>query len=154
MQNMSTTSARDRARAGLAALALLASAAAASAGTMVVQVEGVEGNTGQVFVGLCDKSFDETGCPFGTNRPTKPGTMEFTFDNVPPGLYAVAAYHDVNKNGKFDRTKIGLPGEPYAFSNSGSWFDTSWVAPDFQKSRVALQDRASVTIKMKRLPGS
>lgn len=34
-----------------------------------------------------------------------------------PGAYAVAVYHDVNGNQDFDRTFIGLPAEPFGFSN-------------------------------------
>ncbi|MEO6717377.1 MAG: DUF2141 domain-containing protein [Novosphingobium sp.] len=35
-----------------------------------------------------------------------------------PGIYAIALYHDVNANQKFDRTGIGLPAEGYGFSNN------------------------------------
>ncbi|MFL6845422.1 MAG: DUF2141 domain-containing protein [Allosphingosinicella sp.] len=44
--------------------------------------------------------------------------------NLPrPGVYALAAYHDANSNGKFDRTALGLPAEGYGFSNNPAiWF--------------------------------
>lgn len=35
-----------------------------------------------------------------------------------PGIYALALYHDENRDGKFDRTSVGLPAEGYGFSNN------------------------------------
>jgi uncharacterized protein (DUF2141 family) len=34
-----------------------------------------------------------------------------------PGRYALAVYHDRDGDGKFDKTWIGLPDEPYGLSN-------------------------------------
>ena len=36
---------------------------------------------------------------------------------MPRGRYAIAVYHDVNGNGRLDRSAIGFPSEPYGFSN-------------------------------------
>ena len=38
--------------------------------------------------------------------------------NVPVGSYALAVYHDRNNNGKLDRNLVGIPLEPYGFSNN------------------------------------
>lgn len=39
--------------------------------------------------------------------------------NAPgPGLWAMAAYHDVNANQKFDKNAFGLPAEPYGVSGN------------------------------------
>lgn len=35
-----------------------------------------------------------------------------------PGTYALAIYHDEDKDGKFTRNFVGLPAEGYAFSNN------------------------------------
>ena len=40
--------------------------------------------------------FSEDRCLDGRFQPASPGTMRFTFENVPVGMYAVAAYHDIN----------------------------------------------------------
>jgi uncharacterized protein (DUF2141 family) len=54
-----------------------------------------------------------------------------------PGVYALAAYHDANSNGKFDRTSLGLPAEGYGFSNNPPiWFGPpSFRAVRFTASR-------------------
>ena len=41
----------------------------------------------------------------------------FNFSNLPPGEYAVMAYHDKNENGKLDRNWIGMPREKVSLSN-------------------------------------
>ena len=37
---------------------------------------------------------------------------------VTPGNYAIAIYHDVNADRKFNRTMVGLPAEGFGFSNN------------------------------------
>lgn len=39
-----------------------------------------------------------------------------TFEDIPPGTYAIGVIHDENMNGKLD-TKLGIPTEGYGFSN-------------------------------------
>ena len=66
---------------------------------------------------VCDRSFDEAGCQLGAWRAPPAAGEEFVFDDLAPGRYAVAAYHDVNGNGELDKVPPGLPTEPYGFSN-------------------------------------
>ncbi len=44
-------------------------------------------------------------------------TVEWTIANLPLGDYAVAVFHDLNGNGLQDRNIVGMPTEPYGFSN-------------------------------------
>jgi uncharacterized protein (DUF2141 family) len=37
--------------------------------------------------------------------------------DVPPGIYAVVAWHDRNDNGKVDQNWLGIPQEGVGFSN-------------------------------------
>lgn len=37
--------------------------------------------------------------------------------DISPGTYAVKVFHDVNDNGVLDANWIGIPKEPYGFSN-------------------------------------
>jgi len=133
----------------LSALALAAVLAAGSAhgATLIVTVEGVESSEGQVFVGICDKSLSADGCPFGQKRAAEPGPMEFTFE-IPPGRYAVAGYHDVNANEKFDYTTLGLPKEPNALSNDAN--RKMW--PGFKDAVIPVEDGTvnKVSVRMRR----
>lgn len=52
---------------------------------------------------------------------------------LPPGVYAVMAYHDRNADLKLNTLPIGLPTEPYGFSNDsrGRFGPPSWGAARF-----------------------
>src|SRR5712672_3430216 len=52
-------------------------------------------------------------------RKVRASTTPITvaFDNLPPGTYAVGAYHDENGNDHLDTNFLGLPVEGYALSN-------------------------------------
>lgn len=101
----------------LAVCALSASAALAEAATLVIRAEGVRSADGVVYVGVCATGFDEANCPYKDRARARAGTIEFRIPNVKPGRYAIAIYHDVNGNGRLDRT-LFIPDEPYGFSNN------------------------------------
>lgn len=42
--------------------------------------------------------------------------------------HGIAVYHDLNDNGKLDRNSLGIPKEPYTFSNNPA---AKWQAPGF-----------------------
>lgn len=98
-----------------ALLACLAAAAPAGAATLVIRAEGVP--EGTVYAGVCDRSFDEATCPYRGRAEARGGRVEIRIPRVRPGRYAVAAFLDANGNGRLDRSLIGLPQEPYGFSN-------------------------------------
>lgn len=104
----------------LAGLLLLLSLTGKSeAARLVVTIDGLHSAGGHVWVALFSKS---QGFPDGdysdqhAKIPARLGTMTVVFE-VPPGLYAVGAYHDENDNGRLDTDWIGYPIEGYALSN-------------------------------------
>ena len=42
--------------------------------------------------------------------------------NLDPGQYAIILFHDENGNGKLDKNALGVPTEPYGFSNNVQGF--------------------------------
>ena len=40
-----------------------------------------------------------------------------SFEDIPPGNYAIGVIHDENMNGKLDANRLGIPTEGYGFSN-------------------------------------
>ncbi len=49
---------------------------------------------------------------------TQKGTLKISLGNFPPGKYALSCFHDLNGNGKLDTNWMGIPSEPYGFSNN------------------------------------
>jgi uncharacterized protein (DUF2141 family) len=94
------------------------SAAPAGAATVTVTVDNVHGSRGQIHVDLCDAAtFLTTNCPFDAAVPAHGGRVDVLVANVPPGRYAAVAYHDRNANGELDLNGLGMPTEPFGFSN-------------------------------------
>jgi len=99
------------------ATCLSASTLCASAATLYVEASGIQAGQGSVFAGLCVGGLEEQFCTFGQTSSARSDAVRFTFTEVPPGTYAVAVFQDLNGNGRLDRTPLGLPLEPYGFSN-------------------------------------
>ncbi|WP_407519979.1 DUF2141 domain-containing protein [Methylobacterium oryzisoli] len=117
----------------LVACALAGPAAAAG---VTVTVDGVQPGTGRVFVALCVGGLSEEACRIGESAPASAPTLRFGFANVPPGVYAVAAYQDLDGDGRLARTPLGLPREPYGFSNGAG----RGGRPDFSAAAFTLAE--------------
>ncbi len=110
-------------------------AAATAGGVLQVEVTNVRNAAGRVHVDLCDeRTFLEDGCPYAGDAPARMGTTTVTVRGVPPGRYAVQAYHDENANGRVDRAIFGIPKEGIGFSRDArirfgppKWADAVFV---------------------------
>ena len=58
----------------------------------------------------------ERGCVLKYGKAIGP-IVHLQFPGISPGTYAVKVFHDVNDNGVLDTNWIGIPKEPYGFSN-------------------------------------
>ena len=125
---------RTVARALVLAAALLAPNMVL-AGTLVVRVSGVKAAQGTIYVGVCARSFDEADCPYKDRKAAAAGTVELRIPNVAPGRYAIAVYHDVNGNGRLDKT-LFVPNEPYGFSNNAG----GGTVPSFEGALITVAD--------------
>ena len=93
-------------------------AGSTAAATLTIHIENV-GYGGIVRLGL----YDEANYPDDKSKPVASadvkavaGETVITLRNVPPGVYAIETYQDVNCNDRMDTTWLGLPLEPYGFS--------------------------------------
>lgn len=68
------------------------------------------------------------------------------FYSIPKGDYAVMAYHDVNDNGKLDTNFLGIPSEPFAFSNNAKGF---MGAPKFEKAKFEVYEDIIINLNIK-----
>lgn len=120
-------------------LAWLTGCVGASAATVEVEVDGIEAAPGSVYVALCQGGLSEADCRLGQDAPARRARQRFVFEGVAPGTYAVAAFLDVNRNGRLDRTGLGLPLEPYGFSGEAG----RGARPGFAEARFGLREPGS-----------
>jgi uncharacterized protein (DUF2141 family) len=110
----------------LLALAMTITAATASAssgGRIEAAVSGVSNAPGMVGCALFSSA---AGFPLESDRPSVKimrvapagGAAMCVFENVPPGVYAMAVVHDTNGNGRADTNFLGMPTEGVGVSNN------------------------------------
>ena len=127
---------------GLGSLALVA---AASAADLSVKISNIQDGTGMVMVALFvpgndfPKTFSQ-GKQVAAAARTADGDLRVVFVDLPPGQYAVSAYHDRNSNGKLDANLLGIPSEPYGFSNDAKG---SFGPPKFSDAAIDVGAQAA-----------
>lgn len=144
-----------------AGLLLLCPAAPARAGDLKVTIDGVRSDSGALMIGLYDSpaGFDraikhstaagllnDESRRVGASLRAMSGSQSIIFTELPPGRYAVIAFHDENDNGRLDENPWGVPSEGYGFSNNAQGF---LGAPSFDAACVSLDGAdASIAITL------
>lgn len=84
-----------------------------------VRLSGLASDAGRLACAL----FDDAARFDASRDPVRRATLEivdgraaWTVD-VPYGVYAIKAYHDLDGDGELDRNALGIPTEPYGVSN-------------------------------------
>ena len=135
----------------LATSLLLSNPAAALSANLTVTIKNVRSTAGEVYVAVYDSGSSflklEQARAQSRTKACK-GEVVLIFRDLPPGRYAVTAYHDENDNGRMDRNWLGIPTEGYGFSN-----DVRGAAgpPKFTQAAFGLENEAdkSVSFSMK-----
>ncbi len=89
--------------------------------TLEVTVNGIKDVTGTIRICLIDddKSKFLNSCDHTYNIPVQGLSFSHQIDRLPPGLYCMSLYHDVNDDEQLSLDGLfGLPSEPYGFSNN------------------------------------
>ena len=112
-----------------------------------IKVENIKSQQGIIKVCIFDNEADFFGKALKCIE-VRPGTSSHVtvrFKDLPPGTYAAVAYHDINENGRLDRNFLGIPSEPYAFSNNPS---TMFGPPSFSKAAFKLDRSVAIQIRL------
>jgi uncharacterized protein (DUF2141 family) len=107
-------------------------------GVLTVRVSQLRSNDGQVGCMLYDsaKGFPSDPAAAAQKRwcAIANKTSTCAFDPIVAGTYAVACFHDENKNGKLDTGLFGVPKEGTVVSNHAKGF---MGPPSFDKARFS-----------------
>ena len=125
-------------------LAVSASSADPPRAVLTVRVTSLRSNNGQIgctiyssakgFPADSAAALQRLWCPIASAAAT------CAFDPIPAGTYAVACFHDENKNGKLDTGLFGIPTEGTVVSNHAKGF---MGAPSFDKAKFSFSGAAS-----------
>jgi uncharacterized protein (DUF2141 family) len=88
--------------------------------TMIqLEITGIKNSTGfiQIAVFKSDTDFDKDIFIKVIAIPAS-SEVQVSIPDLEVGKYAIAVYHDENKNQKLDKNFVGIPKEGYGFSNN------------------------------------
>lgn len=114
-----------------------------------MRIAGLRDSSGVVRLCLTSRADSFPACTAGTavaaSVKAAKGAVEYRFERVKPGTYAIAAFHDANSNGKLDKV-LGVPKEGFAFSRNPP---VRPRAPTFREAHFTLGAAASETLHMR-----
>ena len=87
--------------------------------TVVIHIQDVSPKGGILRLGLYDEARypDDDSTPVASaDVKVEQGDNVITLTNVPPGVYAIETFQDINANNKLDTSWFGFPLEPFGFS--------------------------------------
>jgi len=116
---------------------------------IILRVTGLRSEKGQVTVGVFNSSAKWLGeQPIYSSTIRVDGqTVTWRINDVPNGDYGIAVFHDENSNGKMDKNVLGMPLEPYGFSNNAR---VALGPPKWEKAKFAVNGSpVEVTIEVK-----
>lgn len=132
----------------LSSLLFIGQIAGAQAVKLNVTVNSIKDVTGVMVISLYDResSFPIEGKEFRINLVKVTGhSVSTTFNNLMPGEYAVALYHDQNSDGICNLGMFGIPKEGFGFSRN---FKPKWSAPHFEDCKINLLKDQAITIDL------
>jgi len=94
------------------------SAEPGSGPAVTISVTEIETHEGFIMAALYDEA-GWGGAPIeAVSEPVSGGAVTVTIAAPAPGQYAIRLFHDVDGNGELNSNMMGIPTEPFGFSNN------------------------------------
>lgn len=120
-----------------------------STGSLKLTVIGIWEFEGTIRAALCnsEENYTSNDDPFGAAIiDVSDSTAEYIFEEIPFGTYAIKLIHDVDDNGTLNTNFLGIPQEPYGFSNNarGTFGPADWKDAKFEFTNDGQEVRIKV----------
>ncbi len=128
----------------LTLLVSIAMAVPVTAETLTVVIESLASTDGHIMLRILagEQEFDgDVEAITSIKQRALAGDNTFTVANLPAGDYGLQIMHDKNSNGKLDSNFVGMPTEPWGFSNNatGNMGPPAWSDVKFSLSGKVTQ---------------
>lgn len=129
------------------AAALMSALTNVQAADLNVEISGLTEAKGEVLVSLFNQSEGWLRKGLAVSKVTaEVGSVKVTFTGLPEGDYALSVFQDLNSNKKLDANAVGMPIEPYGFSNDAPG---NFGPPSFEQAKVKLgTENKSISVKL------
>ncbi|MDA1076560.1 MAG: DUF2141 domain-containing protein [Proteobacteria bacterium] len=124
------------------------SSSVALADELKITIADVPDSSGSLMVALMasEGEFKDTAPAVASMiLPARQGSVALTLHDVEPGEYAVRVMHDQNGNQKLDANMIGIPREPWGFSNNAAG---SFGPPGWKDVTFTVEGHKEITINL------
>ncbi len=108
-------------------------------GNLMLEIHNIRTAQGTVWVGIYDNEkhyFNQSKALVKAKQVSATGRIALEINDLRYGSYAVALFHDINDNGILDRNALGVPTEPYAFSQLPP---SKWRLPKFDEIKFKFE---------------
>lgn len=116
--------------------------------TLNLSIENIQEVKGNIEIGVYNTSdnFLKEGKAIKTYSIAVTGNSVIQeIKDLPKGDYAISLYHDQNSDGKINRNFIGIPKEPYGFSNN---FKPKFSKPSFKDCKFSISANKNLKINL------
>lgn len=106
---------------------------------LTVKIQNIKKIKGSLKIGVYDHENYFLKKPrFAVDLGVNTHTLIHTFKDLTPGFYALSVFHDENGNDKLDSNFMGIPSEPFGFSNDARGM---FGPPLFQDCVIEVRER-------------
>lgn len=116
--------------------------------TLTIQIQGIEEIKGKIQIGIFNNAakFPDEGGEYRIEF-IKVNSKDVTYKitDLPYGDYAIALFHDVNGDGTCNLNFLGIPKEPYGFSNN---VKPVVSAPSFSSAKISVHKDIAISISL------
>lgn len=116
---------------------------------LTITVDGIKDPKGTIRIAVYDNKdthLDEEALSYYEEViVTRAGSVEVKLD-LPEGSYSIAVYHDVNDDKELNTSLVGIPKEPYGFSNNAMG---TFGPPSFSEASLVIPKTNNTVINLR-----
>jgi uncharacterized protein (DUF2141 family) len=119
-----------------------------SSGSLTITITGLKSDAGRVRVAVFDAPERWLkDAAYARVLDIESRSCQWLIEDLPHGEYGIAVFHDQNDNGENDRNFLGIPREPYGFSNN---VRVKFGPPKWEKAKFAVTaSAAEIVVKVR-----
>lgn len=131
---------------GVLIVGLLSTSNLAAQGKLELTIKNIKEVKGTIRVALfnTEKDFLEQAIESKVVKVSG-SEAQVVFDKLKPGEYAISVIHDVNENQELDKGFMGIPKEPYGFSNDARG---KFGPPSYGESKLVVAGVVKTSIRV------
>jgi len=115
--------------------------------TLTLNFEITKYDEGQILFALYNSENNHMEVTLNTAEvKVENGKAEVMVKNLKSGYYSFSYFHDVDSNGELDSNFMGIPKEPYGFSNGEKG---KLGPPSFEDCKIKIENDLNIEISIK-----